>query len=91
MHFVYVLYSFKFDRFYIGMTKDIEQRLSEHNSKRNTSTKAFVPWKVVHREEYSTQAEARLREKYLKSASGRRWRKNNIRPRGATEYPPDTN
>ena len=85
MHFVYVLFSFKFNRSYVGMTKNIKQRLSEHNSKKNTSTKAFVPWEVVYTEEYNTQAEARIREKYLKTAGGRRWRKNNIRPRGATE------
>ncbi len=85
MYFVYVLFSFKFNRSYVGMTKNIKQRLSEHNSKKNTSTKAFVPWEVVYTEEYNTQAEARIREKYLKTAAGRRWRKNKIRPRGATE------
>lgn len=85
MHFVYVLFSFKFNRSYVGMTKNIQQRLSEHNIKKNTSTKAFVPWEVVYTEEYNTQVEARIREKYLKTAAGRRWRKNNIRPRGATE------
>jgi putative endonuclease len=81
MHFVYVLYSAKFDRSYVGMTKNVKQRLSQHNSGMNTSTKAFVPWEVVHVEIYETQIEARDREKYLKSAAGRRWRKKNIRPR----------
>ena len=85
MHFVYVLFSFKFNRSYVGMTKNIKQRLSEHNSKKNTSTKAFVPWEVVYTEKYNTQAEARIIEKYLKTVAGRRSRKNNIRPRGATE------
>lgn len=86
MFFVYVLYSVNFDRNYVGITKDVETRLEQHNKGLNQSTKAFVPWLVVHTEEYVTRVESRNREKYLKSAAGRRWRKINIiRPRGATE------
>ena len=85
MSIVYVLYSFKFDRYYVGMTDNLDRRLFQHNNGMNTSTKSFIPWEVVHKEEYSSRLEARNREKYLKTAAGRRWRKNNIRPRGATE------
>ncbi|MDC6362636.1 MULTISPECIES: GIY-YIG nuclease family protein [Flavobacteriaceae] len=85
MFFVYVLYSSKFERYYVGFTKDIARRLKEHNAGKTTSTKPFVPWKLVHEESFETLAEARKREKYLKSAAGRRWRKLHIRPRGATE------
>ena len=85
MYFVYVLYSFKFDRSYVGMTTDLDRRLYQHNTGQNSSTKPFVPWKIVHTEEFPTVHEAREREKYLKTAAGRRWRKINIRPRGATE------
>ena len=81
MHFVYVLYSARFDRSYVGMTANISQRLAQHNSGRTKSTKAFIPWKVVHTELYTSRTEARHREIYLKSAAGRRWRKKNIRPR----------
>ena len=69
----------------MGITADIDRRITEHNSGRNISTKAYIPWRVVHREALDTREEARQREKYLKSAAGRRWRKINIRPRGATE------
>lgn len=85
IHYVYILHSKDFDRFYIGMTANIITRLSQHNSGKTKSTKAFVPCSIIHIEEYITLAAARKREKYLKSAAGRRWRKNNIRPRGATE------
>lgn len=71
-HFVYVLYSEKFDRRYVGMSSGIEKRLKEHNAGKTKSTKAFVPWKVIHTESFNDRISARKREKYLKSAAGRR-------------------
>ena len=86
MYYVYVLYSIDFNRTYTGLTSDIERRIYEHNAKQNKSTKAFVPWKVIHIEEFKTRQEARSREKYLKSGIGREYIKTKInRPRGATE------
>ena len=85
MFYVYVLYSVKFERYYVGMTNRLEDRLNEHNTGKTRSTKAFMPWDIVHKEFFETRDKARIREKYLKSSAGRRWRKENIRPRGATE------
>ena len=60
------------------MSKEVKIRLNSHNNKEVKSTKSYVPWQVVHTEEFSTRLLARDREKYLKSAAGRRWRKNNL-------------
>ena len=60
------------------MTSDLDKRVNTHNSKRVKSTKAFVPWNLIHFEEFETRIEARKRERYLKSAAGRRWRKQNL-------------
>jgi len=68
----------KFKKFYIGMSANVKQRLKTHNLGRVKSTKAYVIWKLVHVEEFKTRIEARAREKYYKSAAGRRWRKNNL-------------
>ena len=77
---------------YVGMSINYENRLKEHNSGKTKSTKAFIPWKIIHTEEYPSREAAREREKYLKSAAGRRWRKEHLNwPRGATEYPPVPN
>lgn len=78
MFFVYVLYSDEFDRHYVGMSEDFNRRLNEHNSRKVRSTKAFVPLRMIYVQEFNTRAEARWREKYLKTAAGRRWRKNNL-------------
>ena len=85
MFYVYVLYSTSHKRYYVGLTNDIERRLVEHNAGKMPSTKAYLPWIVVHIEKFETRLEARSREKFLKSAAGRRWRNQHIRPRGATE------
>jgi len=78
MFFVYILYSSGFDRYYVGMSNDIEKRLKEHNEGWSKSTRPYRPWRLVFSEGFKTRNEARVREKYLKTAAGRRWRKDNI-------------
>ena len=78
MIFVYILYSKKHRKFYVGMTENISNRLHSHNSGYVKSTKPYTPWELINIEEFKTRIEARKREKYLKSAAGRRWRKNNL-------------
>ncbi len=77
-HYIYIIYSKSFDRYYVGMTKNVEERVKNHNAGRVFSTKAYKPWILVHEEVFDSRMEARKREKYLKSAAGRRWRKNNL-------------
>jgi putative endonuclease len=77
-NFVYVIWSEGFSRKYVGMTCDLENRLVEHNSGKTISTKAFIPWKIIYKEEFETRAEARVREKYFKTAAGRRFLKEKL-------------
>jgi predicted GIY-YIG superfamily endonuclease len=70
---VYVLKSVKSDIYYTGMTKDLENRIMEHNSGKSKFTSGHVPWLVIYTEEHRDWNEARVREKYLKSTSGKRW------------------
>jgi len=78
MYCVYIIYSVDFKRYYVGLSSNVSQRLETHNLGVVKSTKAFCPWKVIHTEIFETRIEARKREKYFKSAAGRRWRKNNL-------------
>lgn len=78
MYFTYILKSLNSDRFYVGMSQDTVKRLQEHNAGKTTSTKAYIPWVMVYQEEFATREAAREREVYLKSAAGRRWRKQNL-------------
>ena len=78
MYFVYVLYSKEFERNYVGMPKDVNRRLRQHNSGMVQSTKAFKPWELIYTEKFNSRVETRKREKYLKTAAGRWWRKQNL-------------
>ncbi len=75
MIYVYVLKSLKDDSKYVGMSANPEDRLKDHNRGKVKSTKSKIPWKIIHVESFKSRKEAREREKYLKSAAGRRFRK----------------
>lgn len=51
---------------YIGVTKNIENRLKQHNSGQNKSTKHIKGWRVVYFRKYDTLGEARIEENILK-------------------------
>jgi putative endonuclease len=75
MFFTYVLYSNNFHRFYKGHCEDLKQRLKEHNAGKTASTKSFIPWKIIYFESFEILENAIKREKYFKTAAGRRFLK----------------
>ena len=70
---VYALKNRVNNEIYIGMTTALDRRLNEHNKGKNRYTKAFIPWIVFYTEEHPDYATARIREKYLKTTTGRRF------------------
>ena len=76
--YAYVIFSKSSERFYKGHCEDMNARLKEHNAGKTKSIKAFIPWEIVYFEEFQTRKEAVLREKYFKSAAGRRFLKKRI-------------
>jgi len=66
MYYVYVLQSKKDKSLYIGYTKDIEARFSEHNKGLCVSTKNRKPFHLAFYEAYSSEIDARTRESRLK-------------------------
>ncbi|MCF8230547.1 MAG: GIY-YIG nuclease family protein [Bacteroidales bacterium] len=71
--YAYVLYSRSHKRYYKGHCENLEDRIDEHNKGKTKSTKAFIPWKLYYYEVFSTRQEAIKREKYFKTAAGRRY------------------
>ena len=78
MYTVYVLRNEK-DKSYTGMTNSLSRRIKEHNAGHTKSTKNHF-WVVIYREEHLTRVDARKREKYLKSAAGRRYLQTILAP-----------
>lgn len=67
MAYLYILYSAKRDRYYIGSTPDIERRVKQHNQGKTISTKVGIPWKLVFTHTTESLIEARRLEYRLKS------------------------
>ena len=79
MFYAYVIKSDTSDYFYKGHCEDLEIRLKQHNSGMTISIKPYLPFKIVYFEEFATKEEAIKRERYLKSAAGRRFLKKFIK------------
>ena len=76
--YVYVLRSHKDRDFYTGFTNDLRRRIGEHRDGRVPSTKSRLPVELVYYEACLSPADATKREKYLKSAWGKRYLKGRI-------------
>ena len=63
---MYILKSLKDEKLYIGYTNNLERRVKEHNSLKNTSTKSRAPFRLVYYEAYINRNEAKKREENLK-------------------------
>ncbi|NDC42903.1 MAG: hypothetical protein EBZ77_15360, partial [Chitinophagia bacterium] len=55
MHYTYILHSATTNKYYIGCCENMDIRLEQHNSGRNASTKAGVPWVVMKTETFLPQ------------------------------------
>jgi putative endonuclease len=71
MYYVYILYSRKLNKFYTGCTKDIKQRIQQHNSGIVPFTSKGIPWTLIYYEAFLEKQDATREEKFLKSGKGR--------------------
>ena len=69
MFYLYILKSKIKDWHYIGITKDLNNRLMEHNTGEVRSTKAYKPFKLILTEKFADKTSARKREIFLKKTS----------------------
>ena len=63
--------------FYKGMTNDLVRRLAEHRRGKTRTIRHMPSVRVVYTEQFQTREAAMRRERYLKTAAGRRflWKK----------------
>ena len=69
MHYVYILHTEKFQKFYVGETENINVRLQQHNEHffKAANTTYATDWVVVKLIEVENRKDARVVEKYIKS------------------------
>ena len=72
-YFVYILFSKTSNRYYIGQTKNIDNRIIEHNSGQTSSIKNGIPWEIVWSKACSSRSEAVKLEKQIKSRGAARF------------------
>ena len=72
-YYCYILYSKKSDKFYIGYSENLKERLLKHNSKHKGFTGNTNDWKIVYFEEFGTKQEACFRERQIKQKKSRKF------------------
>ena len=75
MHFLYILYSKKLDRYYVGETSDVEFRLQLHLKK--SFSKSFTSksndWEIVLVYEANSKENAVYLERFIKRMKSRKF------------------
>jgi putative endonuclease len=71
MYTVYIIYSDKLDKYYIGFSSNVGERLLKHNRKSKGFSNAGRPWVLVYTQTYSNKQDAMQREKQLKGWKNR--------------------
>ncbi|MBN3521221.1 GIY-YIG nuclease family protein [Algoriphagus lutimaris] len=72
---VYAISSQTREYIYVGLTSDLENRITRHNSGYERTTKPYRPFKLIYSEEFPDRSSARRREKELKTSHGKRFLK----------------
>jgi len=79
MYYVYVLFSEKDNKFYIGYTNNLDRRVNGHLKGGVSSTKNRLPLKLIYYEACLNQKDATHRERYLKTTYGKRYLRNRLK------------
>ena len=73
MYYVYILYSKKLDRYYVGSTNNVIDRLRRHNSGQGKYSAKGAPWELVKKFETSTRSDAVKLEMKIKKRGIKRF------------------
>lgn len=79
MFYVYILQTKYNNELYVGCTNNLQKRLQEHNSGKVKSTKAKIPYKLIHYEAFINKKDSFQREQFLKTGWGKRFIKKNLK------------
>jgi putative endonuclease len=78
MFYAYVLKSIHHDFYYKGHCQNLEKRIAQHNAGLTKSIRPYIPFQLVYAEQFTTREEAISREKFFKTAAGRKFLKNKL-------------
>lgn len=79
MYYVYLLENKDDKGWYIGYTSNLKRRLKEHQSGYGSQTTGMkIGWELIYYEAYLNEKDAKGRERFLKSGSGRKYLKKQL-------------
>jgi len=87
MWFTYILYSNKIDKFYTGVTDNLQWRLQRHNLGWGKFSKSGILWSIVYFEEFTTKSDALKREREIKNKKSRKYIESLISAAGGRPLP----
>ncbi len=73
MYSVYIIYSFSLDKYYIGYTEDVAQRLQQHNEGISSFTSKASDWILKYTVAFENRALAHQRELEIKGKKSRKY------------------
>ncbi|HAI74222.1 MAG TPA: excinuclease ABC subunit C [Candidatus Moranbacteria bacterium] len=79
MYYVYVLYSQKDRKLYIGYSADLKTRIKQHLKGSVKITKNRLPLLLIYYEAFINEKAAREQELFYKTGQGRRVLKNRLK------------
>ncbi|MBU0963539.1 GIY-YIG nuclease family protein [Patescibacteria group bacterium] len=71
MYYIYIIFSKKLNKKYIGFTNNVNRRLEQHKSGKSKFTSKAKDWNLIYYEAFLTKKDAYSEEKFLKSGKGR--------------------
>lgn len=71
MYYVYILFSKKDNKLYIGSTGNLKQRICQHKRGLVDATKYRLPVKMIYCEIFISKKDSLREERFLKSGKGR--------------------
>ena len=73
LFYLYIIYSEKRNKYYIGYTANLEARIEKHNLGATSSTRSGIPWILVYSEEFDNKSDAIKREIAVKKKKSRKY------------------
>ena len=72
MYYTYILLSKKDNKFYIGYSTNLRERIKRHKAGKVNATKNRLPVTLIFYEVYLCKSDAKRREKYFKTTKGKK-------------------
>jgi putative endonuclease len=70
---VYIIYSNKLDRYYVGYTENVEVRLQQHNDGISDYTASADDWQLKYKELFPAREGTMKREREIKKKKSRKY------------------